>query len=200
MRTIIEHAWVLTMDPQNTCYKDGYVIIEGSKILKTGEGPSPLEGNRRIDAKGAILMPGMVNVHTHVPMIPFRTMGDDCQDRLRRFLFPLEEMAVTPALVYWGSLYGMAEMLLSGITTFLDMYYFEDQAAEACDKAGMRGILGGDGHRPENLRQRCALRRPGLRGGLYSKMGRPSPHYPHGLPPRHQHQLAGISAENLCHV
>ena len=54
----------------------------------------------------------------------------------------LEEMAVTPALVYWGSLYGMAEMLLSGITTFLDMYYFEDQAAEACDKAGMRGILG----------------------------------------------------------
>ena len=142
MRTIIEHAWVLTMDPQNTCYKDGYVIIEGSKILKTGEGPSPLGGDRRIDAKGAILMPGMVNVHTHVPMIPFRTMGDDCQDRLRRFLFPLEEMAVTPALVYWGSLYGMAEMLLSGITTFLDMYYFEDQAAEACDKAGMRGILG----------------------------------------------------------
>lgn len=142
MRTIIEHAWVLTMDPQNTCYKDGYVIIEGSKILKAGEGPSPLGGDRRIDAKGAILMPGMVNVHTHVPMIPFRTMGDDCQDRLRRFLFPLEEMAVTPALVYWGSLYGMAEMLLSGITTFLDMYYFEDQAAEACDKAGMRGILG----------------------------------------------------------
>ena len=142
MRTIIEHAWVLTMDPQNTCYKDGYVIIEGSKILKAGEGPSPLGGDRRIDARGAILMPGMVNVHTHVPMIPFRTMGDDCQDRLRRFLFPLEEMAVTPALVYWGSLYGMAEMLLSGITTFLDMYYFEDQAAEACDKAGMRGILG----------------------------------------------------------
>ena len=142
MRTIIEHAWVLTMDPQNTCYKDGYVIIEGSKILKAGEGPSPLGGDRRIDAKGAILMPGMVNVHTHVPMIPFRTMGDDCQDRLRRFLFPLEEMAVTPALVYWGSLYGMAEMLLSGITTFLDMYYFADQATEACDKAGMRGILG----------------------------------------------------------
>lgn len=142
MRTVIEHAWILTMDPENTCYKDGYIIIEDSKILKTGEGESPLQGDRCIDAGGAILMPGMVNVHSHVPMIPFRTMGDDCQDRLRRFLFPLEEMAVTPTLVYWGSLYGIAEMLLSGITTFLDMYYFEDQVAQACEKAGIRGVLG----------------------------------------------------------
>ena len=108
MRTVIEHAWILTMDPENTCYKDGYIIIEDSKILKTGEGESPLQGDRCIDAGGAILMPGMVNVHSHVPMIPFRTMGDDCQDRLRRFLFPLEEMAVTPTLGYWGSLYGLA--------------------------------------------------------------------------------------------
>ncbi len=142
MRTVIEHAWVLTMDPENTCYKDGYIIIEDTKILKAGEGPAPLRGDRCIDAGGAILLPGMVNVHCHVPMIPFRTMGDDCQDRLRRFLFPLEEKAMTPALVYWASLYGIAEMLLSGITTFLDMYYFEEQAAEACDKAGIRGILG----------------------------------------------------------
>ena len=59
------------------------------------------------------------------------------RDRLRRFLFPLEEKAVTPQLVYWGALYGIAEMLLSGITTFLDMYYFEDQVAEACRDAGI---------------------------------------------------------------
>ena len=85
-------------------------------------------------------MPGMVNVHSHVPMIPFRTMGDDCQDRLRRFLFPLENGRYAHARVLGLSL-RHAEMLLSGITTFLDMYYFEDQVAQACEKAGIRGVL-----------------------------------------------------------
>lgn len=142
MRTVIDHAWILTMDPENTCYRNGYTIIEDSKILDLGEGPAPAGADRYVDAEGAILMPGMINTHCHVPMIPFRTMGDDCPDRLRRFLFPLEESAMTPQLVYWSALYGMAEMLLSGITTFVDMYYFEDQVAAACEKAGMRGILG----------------------------------------------------------
>ena len=75
-------------------------------------------------------------------MVPFRSMGDDCPDRLRRFLFPLELEAMTPELVYWGALYGIAEMFLSGTTTFLDMYYFEDRVAEACEQAGIRGYLG----------------------------------------------------------
>ena len=110
-----------------------------------GKSPVPadlLAGASHVDAGGSIVMPGMINTHCHVSMIPFRTMGDDCPDRLRRFLFPLEEKAVTPQLVYWGALYGIAEMLLSGITTFLDMYYFEDQVAEACRDAGIRGFLG----------------------------------------------------------
>lgn len=95
-----------------------------------------------IDGRGGILLPGFVNTHCHVSMVPFRSMGDDCPDRLRRFLFPLELEAMTPELVYWGALYGIAEMLLSGTTTFLDMYYFEDRVAEACEQAGIRGYLG----------------------------------------------------------
>ena len=75
-------------------------------------------------------------------MVPFRTMGDDCPDRLRRFLFPLENEAMTPELVYLGAKYGIAEMLLAGVTTFLDMYYFEDEVARACRETGMRGYLG----------------------------------------------------------
>ena len=95
-----------------------------------------------IDGRGGILLPGFVNTHCHVSMVPFRWMGDDCPDRLRRFLFPLELEAMTPELVYWGALYGIAEMFLSGTTTFLDMYYFEDRVAEACEQAGIRGYLG----------------------------------------------------------
>ena len=95
-----------------------------------------------IDGRGGILLPGFVNTHCHVSMVPFRSMGDDCPDRLRRFLFPLELEAMTPELVYWGALYGIAEMFLSGTTTFLDMYYFEDRVAEACEQAGIRGYLG----------------------------------------------------------
>ena len=145
MRTVIENGWILTMDSADTCYENGYIIIEGDRITHVGKSPVPadlLAGASHVDAGGSIVMPGMINTHCHVSMIPFRTMGDDCPDRLRRFLFPLEEKAVTPQLVYWGALYGIAEMLLSGITTFLDMYYFEDQVAEACRDAGIRGFLG----------------------------------------------------------
>lgn len=142
MRILIDNATVLTMNSQRTVYDPGYVLTDGQVILEAGSGSCGRPFDRRIDGSGMILLPGMVNTHCHVPMIPFRTMGDDCPDRLRRFLFPLELKAMTPELVYLSSLYGICEMLLAGITTFLDMYYFEDQVARACEKAGIRGYLG----------------------------------------------------------
>ncbi len=146
MKTVIQNARILTMDQNNTYYEEGYVVTDNGIITDVGPGSCPHDhigpDTELVDAKGWILMPGMINTHCHVSMIPFRTMGDDCKDRLRRFLFPLEEKAMTPDLVYWGALYGIAEMLLSGITTFLDMYYFEDKVAEAADLAGIRAYLG----------------------------------------------------------
>ena len=142
MRTVIEHAQVLCMDEARHIYQDGYVMVEGDKITAVGEGTSPVQADRRIDAHGGILMPGMVNVHSHIPMIPFRSMGDDCPDRLRKFLFPLELEAMTPKLVYQASRYAVCELLLSGVTTVLDMYYFEDQVARACDETGIRAWVG----------------------------------------------------------
>lgn len=100
MRTVINHATVLTMDSEKHIYKDGYVVMEGNTILETGEGEGPKDADCVVDGKGGILMPGMVNVHSHISMIPFRSMGDDCPDRLRRFLFPLELEAMTPELIY----------------------------------------------------------------------------------------------------
>jgi len=140
--TVFEHAWILTMDDAFTQIRDGWLMAEGKHIAAMGEGAFDGEADERIDCRGGILLPGFVNTHCHASMVPFRTMGDDCADRLRRFLFPLEDQAMTRELVYLGALYGIAEMLLAGVTTFADMYYFEDEVVRACQETGMRGYLG----------------------------------------------------------
>ena len=144
MNTLFEHAWILTMDDTFDEHRDGWLLVSGDTIAALGSGAytgdAPID--ERIDCRGGILLPGFVNTHCHASMVPFRTMGDDCPDRLRRFLFPLENEAMTPELVYLGAKYGIAEMLLAGVTTFLDMYYFEDEVARACRETGMRGYLG----------------------------------------------------------
>ena len=142
MKTLIDHVTVLTMDEQDRVLQDGYVLIEGNRIVSLGEGDRPAAYDRYLDGRQGILMPGMINTHCHIPMIPFRTMGDDCEDRLRRFLFPLELEAMTPELVYHASRYAVCEMLLAGVTTVLDMYYFEEQVGAACRELGIRGFLG----------------------------------------------------------
>ncbi len=87
-------------------------------------------------------MPGMVNLHTHMGMILFRGLGDDCRDRLRVFLLPMEQRAMDRELVYLSTRYAAAEMLLSGVTTVFDMYYYEKEAARAMDEMGIRGFAG----------------------------------------------------------
>ncbi|MFR5794378.1 MAG: amidohydrolase family protein [Christensenellales bacterium] len=141
MRTAIENAVVLTMDDDMRLDKG--LRADGRKnIAEVGEGAFAGEADERIDARGGILLPGFVNTHCHVSMVPFRTMGDDCPDRLRRFLFPLENEAMTRELVYRGAVFGIGEMLLAGVTTFADMYYFEDEVRAPCVRTGMRGYLG----------------------------------------------------------
>lgn len=142
MKTLIENAIVLTMDDEMRVFDRGYVLTDGVHIAEVGAGRFAGDADERIDARGGILLPGFVNTHCHVSMVPFRTMGDDCPDRLRRFLFPLENEAMTRELVYRGAVFGIGEMLLAGVTTFVDMYYFEDEVARACVRTGMRGYLG----------------------------------------------------------
>ena len=142
MKTLFENAVVLTMDDDMRQISRGYVLTDGKDIAEVGEGAYDGEADERIDARGGILLPGFVNTHCHASMIPFRTMGDDCPDRLRRFLFPLESEAMTRELTYRGAVFGIGEMMLSGMTTFVDMYYFEDEVARACVETGMRGYLG----------------------------------------------------------
>ena len=142
MKILLKNAHVLTMDDAYREYDSGWVLAEDGRILSLGEGETPEGADEVIDCGEGILLPGFVNLHCHASMIPFRTMGDDCPDRLRRFLFPLEQEAWSRELTYLGARFAMAEMLLSGITTVVDMYYYEEEVARACMETGMRGYLG----------------------------------------------------------
>lgn len=146
MKTLIQNIQLLTMDANYTQHADAYVVIEGNLIQSYGDmadlDMSAQHFDDIIDGKGAIAMPGMVNTHTHVGMIPFRSLGDDTPDRLTRFLFPLEHACMTKELAYHSAKYAIAEMQLAGVTTFFDMYYFEDQIAVATDEMQARAILG----------------------------------------------------------
>lgn len=144
MKTLIQHVHLLTMDSNYTQYEDGYIMIEGNLIQDYGHlADLPLQAfDQIIDGNGSIAMPGMVNTHTHLGMIPFRSLGDDTPDRLTRFLFPLEHTCMTKELAYHSAKYAIAEMQLAGVTTFFDMYYFEDEIAVATDEMQARAILG----------------------------------------------------------
>lgn len=141
--TIIKNINILTMNDNKDIIENGIVAYKNNKIIYVGnkniyENKDNIEV---IDGEDGILMPGMINCHTHVSMVAFRSLADDYKDRLKRYLFPLEQRLVDKRLTYIGAKYGIAEMLLGGVTTFCDMYYFEDEVAKAAKELNIRGIL-----------------------------------------------------------
>jgi 5-methylthioadenosine/S-adenosylhomocysteine deaminase len=139
--------YVVTMDPQRHVIENGAIAIRGERILAAGS-PSEIErryqARQRLDRPDAILAPGLIDTHTHAAMSLLRGIADDLrlQEWLEHYIFPAEARNVTPDFVRWGTRLGCLEMLLSGTTTYTDMYYFEDVVAEATREAGMRGVLG----------------------------------------------------------
>ena len=144
---IISGATVVSMDGARTIYQDGSVAIKGDAIVAVGA-RSDVEGRYKgaqtMDARGRLLLPGLINGHTHVPMTLFRGLHDDVtlQDWLYKYIFPAEAKNVNEEFVRWGTRLAAAEQIRSGVTTFADMYYFEDAVAEETKAAGMRGVLG----------------------------------------------------------
>jgi 5-methylthioadenosine/S-adenosylhomocysteine deaminase len=144
---IVSARWVLTMDPHHRLLENGAVAIRGERIAAVGaktEIDRRFQANQRLDRPDAILMPGLINTHTHAAMSLLRGIADDLrlQEWLEKHIFPAEAKNVSPDFVRWGTRLACLEMLLSGTTTFTDMYYFEDVVAEAAKEAGMRGVLG----------------------------------------------------------
>jgi 5-methylthioadenosine/S-adenosylhomocysteine deaminase len=144
---IVKGGTVVTMDAARHIYEDGAVAISGDAIVAVGpraQVESRYVAARSLDATGEIVMPGLINGHAHAAMSLFRGLADDLSlnDWLHKYIFPAEARNVTPDFVSWGARLGILEMLRGGITTYADMYYFEDNVAQVTKEAGMRGVLG----------------------------------------------------------
>jgi 5-methylthioadenosine/S-adenosylhomocysteine deaminase len=139
--------YVVTMDAQHRLINNGAVAIRGERIVGIGKRADiekQFQATHRLDRPDALIMPGLINTHTHAAMSLLRGIADDLhlQDWLEKYIFPAEAKNVTPDFVLWGTRLACLEMMLSGTTTYVDMYYFEDQVARATKEAGMRGVLG----------------------------------------------------------
>jgi 5-methylthioadenosine/S-adenosylhomocysteine deaminase len=143
---LLTNAIVLTMDEKFTLYEPGAVAVQGDQIVAAG----PEEVLRRdftarelVDCGGKVLMPGLVNAHTHVPMTLLRGLADDLRLDvwLMGYMMPVEREFVCPDFVRLGTQIACAELIRTGVTCFADMYYFEEHVARATAAAGLRGVL-----------------------------------------------------------
>ncbi len=145
-QTILKNAIVLTMNQNYQIFDPGAIAIEGEKIVAVGpqeEILSQYQADELIDCGGKVLMPGLVNTHTHIPMTLLRGLSDDLRLDvwLMGYMMPVEREFVSPEFVRLGTKLGCAEFIRSGVTTFNDMYYFEDHIAEATAEVGLRAVV-----------------------------------------------------------
>jgi 5-methylthioadenosine/S-adenosylhomocysteine deaminase len=138
---------IVTMDGYRRILEDGGVAVKGDEIVAVApraELEDKYTATQAINASGKLVLPGFINGHTHVPMTLFRGLHDDVtlNDWLYKYIFPAEAKNVNEEFIRWGTRLAAAEQIRGGVTTFADMYYFEDAVAEETKAAGMRGVLG----------------------------------------------------------
>ena len=144
---VVEGGIVLTADPDWNTYDPGAVAVDGGAIVAVGprqEVDRACRGRERIDASGKLVMPGLLNAHTHAPMTLFRGIADDLplETWLYKYIWPAETKLLSPDFVRLGTQLAAAEMIRSGTVLFCDMYYFEDDIAQACKEIGIRVVIG----------------------------------------------------------
>ena len=144
---IIKGGTIVTMDASRRVIDNGGVAVKAGRVVAVGKSADidrEYTAHEIVDATGKVIIPGLINGHTHVPMTLFRGIADDLdlQEWLTKYIFPAEAKNVTEDFVRVGTRLGLAEMIRSGTTTYCDMYYFEDAIADETFKAGMRGVLG----------------------------------------------------------
>ena len=144
---IVANGTVVTVDDSRTVIPRGSVAIDGRDIVAVDTADAiraRYRGRDTIDATGSVVMPGLINTHTHAPMVLYRGLADDLalMDWLQKYIFPAEGKTVSPEFVRVGTQLAALEMIQSGTTTYADMYYFEEEIARATKAAGLRGVLG----------------------------------------------------------
>jgi 5-methylthioadenosine/S-adenosylhomocysteine deaminase len=144
---IVTGGTVLTQNAAHRILTPGALAIDGTDIVDV-DTPAAISAKYQavetIDARDQIVMPGLINTHTHAPMVMYRGLADDLalMDWLTKYIFPAEAKTVSPELVRVGTRLAAVEMIESGTTAFVDMYYFEEEIAKAAFEAGLRGVLG----------------------------------------------------------
>jgi 5-methylthioadenosine/S-adenosylhomocysteine deaminase len=142
---LIHNALVLTLEAGAPPLYGGYVAVRGRRIAAVGRpGPQGLPPAREVlDAQGALVLPGLVNTHSHAPMVWFRGLADDLplQQWLTEVIFPAESAWLTPERVYLGAQLAAAEMIRGGTTTVADGYFYAGEVRRALDRAGLRGVV-----------------------------------------------------------
>jgi len=144
---VVTGGTVVTVDASGRIIPSGAVAIDGSDIAAVGTADGvakQFRGRETINASGQIVLPGLINTHTHAPMVLYRGLADDLplMEWLNNYIFPAESKTVSPEFVRAGTRLAALEMIESGTTTFADMYYFEEEIARETRRAGLRGVLG----------------------------------------------------------
>jgi 5-methylthioadenosine/S-adenosylhomocysteine deaminase len=144
---IVIGGTVITQNAARQILSPGAVAIDSSDIVEVGAPDviaAKYQARETVDARGQVVLPGLINAHTHAPMVMYRGLADDLalMDWLQKYIFPAEAKTVSPELVRIGTRLAALEMIESGTTTFADMYYFEEEIAKAAFGAGLRGVLG----------------------------------------------------------
>ncbi|MBW2708779.1 MAG: amidohydrolase [Deltaproteobacteria bacterium] len=141
---VIQNGTLLTMDPENRVIENGSLCVSGDSIAHLGAHiPGGYKSGKTIDAKGGLILPGLINGHTHAAMSLFKGLADDLplMEWLNHYIFPVEKN-MDADFIYTGTQLACAEMILSGTTCFCDMYLFEDQVAQAAFQSGLRCLAG----------------------------------------------------------
>jgi len=141
---LVHNGTILTMDSQNNIIYNGMVAISGSTISYIGKAKKEaIKAKKDLDTQGGLILPGLINSHTHAAMSLFRGLADDLplMEWLHNYIFPVEGK-MDADFVRVGTLLACAEMILSGTTTFCDMYLFEEEVARAAKETGIRSVVG----------------------------------------------------------
>lgn len=207
---ILDNALVLTMDDQFTMIAGGAVAVRSGQIAAVGSSASVVEQFplwTRYDLQGRVLMPGLINCHTHLPMSLFRGLADDKElmDWLNNYIFPAEAATLNEDFVRTGTTLSLWEMLRGGTTTVVDMYMYEKVVAQECARVGMRGIFGQamiDFPTPEYATWQESV--DGTRDFIKSWAGHPliigavGPHAPYTVSPEHLQECHRLAEELNC--